>query len=41
MYSGLNPVPKSVDTARDTYYGHSVAGCLDMQDSPYMTNVSG
>jgi hypothetical protein len=41
MYPGLNPVGKHIDVARDTYFGHSISGCVDLQDSPFMTTVGG
>ena len=39
MWGGDAPwqLPPQLDIGRDDYYGHSVAGCLDLDDSPYLT----
>ena len=38
MYAGpLGWAPSLLDVGRDDYYGHSTAGCPDLEDSPFLT----
>lgn len=39
MYEGEEEtdLPKALDPGRDDYYGYDNAGCLDIEDSPYLT----
>jgi hypothetical protein len=42
MFPALNPgFPKVIDINNDSYFGHTIPGCTDLQDSPYMANVAG
>ena len=41
MFHTANGVAKTIDPGHDDYFGHSIPGCIDLQDSPYLANVAG
>jgi hypothetical protein len=42
MYPSTGGVwPRRIDPDHNNYFGHSIPGCTDLADSPYMSNVAG